>query len=313
MGSAGDLAFQHIGLFGFSVGVLTLQPASLVWQDRTGAQKKTVNPNDVVRATWQVYGSSGHLRVFAKVRAPLRVGLPFLTKQIFWLKLCACALVIVLVCFSWGNSTKQDGKSFRFEGFKPRDKDSVKDYLKSVYDIALKDEVVASDGANYGQFQFKDKALVFEVNDKPAFELSLSNISQCVIPGNTRNEVEMQFHESDAVNREEDALVQIRFHFPVAEDKDIDTTDAEAFQQQVMEVANIRSVTGNVIVEFDADQGTFLTPRGRYTIQMYHSFMRMHGAKYDYKIQYDDIDRLFLLPKPNDIHVAFVISLVSDI
>jgi len=82
MGSAGDLAFQHVGLFGFSVGVLTLQPAALVWQDRTGAQKKTVNPNDVIRATWQVYGSSGQLRVFAKVRAPLRAGIPFQTKAI---------------------------------------------------------------------------------------------------------------------------------------------------------------------------------------------------------------------------------------
>lgn len=158
-------------------------------------------------------------------------------------------------------SVLQDGKSLRFDGLKPQDKDSVKGYMKSVYDIVLKDEPVASDGANYGDFNFKDKSLVFDVGTKSAFELSLSSISQCVIPGNTRNEVELQFHESDAVDREDDTLVQIRFHFPAAEDKEIETTDAEAFQQQVMEVANIRSVTGNVIVEFDAAQGTFLTPR----------------------------------------------------
>lgn len=38
-------------------------------------------------------------------------------------------------------------------------------------------------------------------------------------------------------------------------------------------------------------------------------FFRMRGQKYDYKIKYDDISRLFLLPKPDDVHMAFVIAL----
>jgi structure-specific recognition protein 1 len=39
----------------------------------------------------------------------------------------------------------------------------------------------------------------------------------------------------------------------------------------------------------------------------------MRGQKYDYKIKYDDISRLFLLPKPDDVHVAFVIALDKPI
>ena len=35
----------------------------------------------------------------------------------------------------------------------------------------------------------------------------------------------------------------------------------------------------------------------------------MRGQKYDYKIKYDDISRLFLLPKPDEVHMAFVIAL----
>lgn len=42
-------------------------------------------------------------------------------------------------------------------------------------------------------------------------------------------------------------------------------------------------------------------------------FFRMRGQKYDYKIKYDDISRLFLLPKPDDVHVAFVIALDKPI
>jgi len=39
----------------------------------------------------------------------------------------------------------------------------------------------------------------------------------------------------------------------------------------------------------------------------------MRGAKYDYKIKYDDISRLFLLPKPDEVHMAFVIALDKPI
>jgi structure-specific recognition protein 1 len=39
----------------------------------------------------------------------------------------------------------------------------------------------------------------------------------------------------------------------------------------------------------------------------------MRGNKYDYRIRYDDISRLFLLPKPDDVHMAFVIALDKPI
>lgn len=84
-------------------------------------------------------------------------------------------------------------------------------------------------------------------------------------------------------------------------------TAAELLQQKIMQTANIRKTTGDVIVSFDENKGTFLTPRGRYGIEMYDWFMRMRGAKYDYKVRYDDINRLFLLPKLDELHTAFVI------
>ena len=60
-------------------------------------------------------------------------------------------------------------------------------------------------------------------------------------------------------------------------------------------------------------QGTFVTPRGRYAIQMTTTYFRMQGAQYDYKILYTDIANLFLLPKPDDVRTAFVISLEKPI
>jgi hypothetical protein len=52
------------------------------------------------------------------------------------------------------------------------------------------------------------------------------------------------------------------------DDGDDIQTQAQEFQRRVMEKGSIRSVTGNVIVEFSKEQGTFVTPRGRYAIQV---------------------------------------------
>lgn len=102
-------------------------------------------------------------------------------------------------------------------------------------------------------------------------------------------------------------------------DPDTDTTDkdassaAELLQQEIMGTANIRSTTGDVLVSFEQAKGAFLTPRGRYGIELYDTYVRMRGQKYDYKIRYDDINRLFLLPKPDEVHMAFVIALDKPI
>lgn len=147
--------------------------------------------------------------------------------------------------------------------------------------------------------------------------LDLAEVSQCVLPGNNRNEIELQFPETDTFEANNDQLVSIRFYIPPDPEGDPGDraikTPAELLQQKIMSTANIRKTTGDIIVDFDPDKGVFLTPRGRYSIELYERFFRMRGLKYDYKIKYDDISRLFLLPKPDEVHMAFVIALDKPI
>ena len=90
-------------------------------------------------------------------------------------------------------------------------------------------------------------------------------------------------------------------------------TTAENLQSTIMENASIKNTTGDIIAEFDETKGVFVTPRGRYNIELYDSFFRMHGNKYDFKIMYKDISKLFLLNKPDDMHCYFVIALDKPI
>lgn len=54
------------------------------------------------------------------------------------------------------------------------------------------------------------------------------------------------------------------FHFPPGEDEE-GITQAEQLQQQIKDTGVL---TGDIITEFSKEQGNFVTPRGKYTIQV---------------------------------------------
>lgn len=109
---------------------------------------------------------------------------------------------------------------------------------------------------------------------KIMFSLPVSDVSQCVVPASNRDEVEIHFHEPEVLDREGDSLAQITFHFPAAEDVESESL-AESFKTRVHESGIIRSVTGVVIAEFSKEQGNFISPRGKYAIQVPNdSFLR---------------------------------------
>jgi len=86
-----------------------------------------------------------------------------------------------------------------------------------------------------------------------------------------------------------------------------DTSAAQAFHDMIKEKAEIGQVMGEGIVTFS--EILVQTPRGRYDIDMFPSFLRLRGKTYDYKILYTSVTRIFLLPKPDEIHVQLVIGL----
>jgi hypothetical protein len=49
--------------------------------------------------------------------------------------------------------------------------------------------------------------------------------------------------------------------------------------------------------------------RGRYDVDMYPSFLRLHGKSYDYKIPYTTMIRMFLLPHNDQRSVYFVVRI----
>lgn len=98
----------------------------------------------------------------------------------------------------------------------------------------------------------------------------MDQVAQCVIPSNSKDEIEFQFIEKDSRDRNEDILAQATFHFPAKSvgGEDEEQTVAEEFQKRIMGTGVIKSITGKIIAEFSKEQGNFVTPRGKYGLQV---------------------------------------------
>uniref|UniRef100_A0AAV1TV95 FACT complex subunit SSRP1 n=1 Tax=Peronospora matthiolae TaxID=2874970 RepID=A0AAV1TV95_9STRA len=259
--------------WGHSAGVLVLSSSGLLWRSRATEGQKKLLKDDIVTLLWTPVGPKTH---------HLKV-------------------------------YQKGGTYVRFTGLKAHDVAQLKLHVERYFDRELEQEKVAASGGNWGMMKFEGPNLNFRATHASVMELPLEQISQCALPG--KHEVELQFHEDDTVAGDEETLVEMRLYLPPSDgrDGDDDGVTAEDFRQQVLEKANIRSVMGKSIVDLDETIGTFLTPRGRYGVEIYGSFLRMHGKTFDYKIMYSNINRCFLLELPNGINTAFVISLEEPI
>ena len=168
--------------------------------------------------------------------------------------------------------------------------------------------------------RFAGQDLAFLVSNKTSFELPLSKVLNTNIAG--RTEVSLEFSTASSSRPVKDAgdeLVEVRFYVPGQHTKqtgdddeeksdagevDEDTTAAQAFHEAIKEKAELGEVSGDLIINFE--EVLVLTPRGRYDVDMFPKFLRLRGKTYDYKINYEGIQKLFLLPK-DDQHVLFIV------
>lgn len=177
---------------------------------------------------------------------------------------------------------------------------------------------ISTEGVNFGNVELigdsgdKKRLVLRSVNNqKELVSIDLSKAAQCVVPTMQKDDIEFQFVEQK-LPKDEDGLVSMTLHMPKPEEGK-DETEAEELQKKVLDTGLIKSVSGNAIAEFTKEQGNFLTPRGRYAIKLTETYFHLVGSQYAYKIKYDDIEALFLLPKPDGARYAFVIALEKPI
>lgn len=211
------------------------------------------------------------------------------------------------------------------DGFDAEDFAKLKQELQRNFHLTLEHREHSLRGWNWGKTDLAKNELVFQVNNKPAFELPYSEISNSNLTG--KNEVAVELNLDNNHNKTGDELVEMRFYIPgvlenentvkketengevkqEVEEEPEEVSAATVFYEQLKDKADIGQGSGEAIVSFG--DILFLTPRGRYDIDMYPTSLRLRGKTYDYKIQYKQIERIFSLPKPDEAHHLLVLQI----
>lgn len=190
--------WKHIGMHGDAMGTFVCESSRILWKSAlTGGgndddlglstMTRTIPAKVLKRAFWTIIGQSGFLRLQTTGDPP--------------------------------NTVKHE---YRFDGFPIQDMELLERTLQKQYQVPLQTLNLSASGAQYGLASVSRKNLVFrhcvldEMNEEgQEFEpraqeemlaLDLAEVSQCVLPGNNRNEIEVQFPESDAVEAGTDQL-----------------------------------------------------------------------------------------------------------
>lgn len=227
--------------------------------------------------------------------------------------------------------TKTKG-AMQLDGFDIEDFNSLKGDFNKYYNVPLEPKEHSIKGWNWGKADFGRNEMTFNVGGKPAFEIAYSDVSNSNLVG--KNEVAVEFNLQAGKDRLKagDELVEVRFYVPgTVSSKNDDGKDetsngktngengeevvelegelsaATAFYEELKEKADLGDVAGEAIASLQ--DILFLTPRGRYDIDMYPTSFRLRGKTYDYKIQYKNVQRLFLLPKPDEVHNLLILQL----
>ncbi|KAI8893405.1 hypothetical protein BC833DRAFT_608471 [Globomyces pollinis-pini] len=94
----------------------------------------------------------------------------------------------------------------------------------------------------------------------------------------------------------------------VATDQDGEALSAATlFCDTIKEKSDINAALSEMIVSFD--ELLCLTPRSRFQVDMHADFFRLRGKTHDYKILYTSVTKLFLVPKPDDLHWNFIVGI----
>uniref|UniRef100_A0AAX7SPT3 FACT complex subunit SSRP1 n=1 Tax=Astatotilapia calliptera TaxID=8154 RepID=A0AAX7SPT3_ASTCA len=174
-----------------------------------------------------------------------------------------------------GTST---GHVYKYDGFRDTDFEKISEFFKANYKVELTEKDMCVKGWNWGTAKFSGK--FFRITALIMSEI-LMMISEVKI--NSQFKISLLFN----INSE--------------------SSEDEAFAQNVLSKADVIQATGDAVCIFKELQ--CLTPRGRYDIRIYPTFLHLHGKTFDYKIPYTTVLRLFLLPHKDQRQMFFVISL----
>eukprot|EP00124_Ichthyophonus_hoferi_P002302 Ihof_evm5s151 gene=Ihof_evmTU5s151 len=212
----------------------------------------------------------------------------------------------------------KDGLVHRLDGFEDENFSKIQLFFKNNFEIEIGVVEQAVKGFHWGDVEVKGPLVNFMVDGKAAFDVPISEVSQSVLSSN-KMEVSIELQQPEKQNKQE-MLYEMRFFFTRDPDKDVAIDDddeekkeaqdtrAQKFHKRLAEKTDKSRFSGDSVATFP--EMLFLTPRGKYQMEFFPKFVKLRGPTHNYNVMYNQIQRIFLLPKPDGFF--YVLALLLD-
>eukprot|EP00922_Rhytidocystis_sp_ex-Travisia-forbesii_P006120 GHVS01008865.1.p1 GENE.GHVS01008865.1~~GHVS01008865.1.p1 ORF type:complete len:522 (-),score=71.00 GHVS01008865.1:249-1814(-) len=198
----------------------------------------------------------------------------------------------------------------RFDGFRDEQYEQVRSHFAKYCKLKLEKTQVALRGWHWGDYHWSGKNLSLDIDKKTAMDIHAPDLSQITAPSKT--DLTIEFQQDDTKEAGDDELLEVRFYIPPKSDaREGDAQPIDILKEELTRHSGLgqgghgmESIVMNQVIDVH-----LLVPRGRYEIDLGPSALKLHGKSYDYTMQYQNISRMFLVPRPNSPHLAFVIGL----
>lgn len=158
------------------------------------------------------------------------------------------------------------------------------------------DGSVSAKGWTWGRVDLTETLAVVDNEGKSVLQVVPGDVSQATIQG--KSDLALEFLQ-EAAEREDECLTEIRLFVP---NEDLLTSLKDEISKRAS-----GAVGGEKVCSLDSIP--LVLPRGHFDLDFFTSSIKMRGKSFDYAIKYSNINRAFVLMKPDGVHVAFVIGL----
>lgn len=146
--------------------------------------------------------------------------------------------------------------------------------------------------------------LTANLGEQTMFEIPTRLITNCTV---INNDVILEFNDDEQGPRE-DGLLEMRFYLHQGGEEE---QLAEKLGEKIRHHVQLDEANDSLFCILP--DLPLAIPRGKYTTDVFAKSFKLHGASYNYQINYKNITKAFLLPMPDRQNVCFVIGLDKPI
>jgi structure-specific recognition protein 1 len=151
-------------------------------------------------------------------------------------------------------------------------------------------------GWTWGKVDLGETLSIVDAEGNQVAQVVPGDVSQATIQG--KSDLALEFIQ-EAADKEDECLTEIRFFIP---NEDL----LNRLKDDISKRAS-SGVGGEKVCSLE--NVPLVLPRGHFDLDFYTTSIKMRGKSFDYAIKYSNINRAFVLMKPDGVHVAFVIGL----